>query len=1004
MRPIAILIGFLLVCYFTCLTSVVYGQSADGIPSVREYIEALYVRDDPIAVRAICDSWITNGTATKNAGLTAQGIARQAYANALFAAVPFEERKADFDKALAMVPLGSNVWRANVLIAAGSHNGSYGNDISGGLKLVEEGILIARQLEDDALMAEGYTGASQSLALLGQNSRGMDFSLRALRYAEAAKDDILIGSAVQMVHSLAVFSDCLREAQPLIRLHADKLPETEYQMFLANYGTEEEQLQLLSVTLDALQDESAEQKVRALSGLTSAVILQKLGRAEEALKPLRLARDILEGADSATEAELAEIEFQLLLKLGRTKQALGVGTDALLRLRKTRFSKHARAVARELSEVYLELGRAEEAGQMLEQADVLRDDLLSSFFQQSSYSAKQAFDFDFQARAQTRRIREQEQVNLQAVEELNRTRTIAFTIPLFGLIFWSMLRLRGSKKQRKQLAEQVQLKTQSLTDATAEAQRLRERAEAANRALLDSEVKYRQLVEDAADVTWLGDLSGNLIYLSPQFESVFGFDPNNWLGKPSSDLVHPEDREVFGIELAELLNAPAKPVTVEFRHLCKNGLYIWVMAKATAILDGEGKVIRHQGILRDNSERKIAELQMQEANIELARATKMKDEFLANMSHELRTPLNAILGMNQGLQRGIFGPVTEKQQDSYEVIQASGDHLLELINEVLDLAKIESGSMELELTSIQVSKLCESSLQLVTQQADEKNIELNLNVPFGLPEFAGDEKRLRQVLVNLLSNAVKFTPSNGTVSVEVQNDRQASSDEEVLRISVSDTGIGIAPDDLDKLFEPFVQVDSSLGRKFSGTGLGLSLVKRFISLHSGSVAVTSEIGVGSCFTVEVPYKSVTSRSCGERDSIEGSELDVAGGRSRLSKPATILLAEDNTNVASATKMYLEFAEMKVFHVLDGEMAIDLAESKRPDLILMDIQMPGLDGFAAIERIRSIPELKTTPIIALTGLAMPSDEIRCIQAGATDYLSKPYSMASLVKTIRSHLEN
>lgn len=1138
--PLGLRIAILLACYFTCLTGVGYSQSRNEVPSVREYLDAL-AKQDSVAARAICDSWIETGTATKNPGLTAQGIARQAHADAWFATVPFEERKANLDKALAMVPSGSSVWRANVLIAAGSHNGAYGNDIAGGLALVEEGLLYAGQLGNDTLLAEGYCGAARSLAFLEQNSRGMDFSLRALRYAEAAKDDNLINSAVQMVHALAIFSDCLNEAQPVLQSYADRLSTFDYHMFVAHFGTKEEQAQLLPTVLGTLKDESADQKLRGLSGASSSLILQNLGRAEEALEPLRQGREIIKGADPTTEAELAETEFHLLMKLGQTEQALTVGQDALSQLRTQGYFKPARAVARKLGKAYLALGRAEESDRMLKLADELGNELLSSFFQQSDYAAKQAFDFDMLSREQTRRLREQEQTNLRAEKELNRTRSIAFGIPVLGLVFWSMFQLRATGKQRKLLAEQVEKKTQSLTEATLEAQALRERAEAANQALRDSEAKYRQLVEDSADVTWLGELNGHVIYLSPQFETLFGFNPNDWVGETNFELVHPDDRKTCEVELTKLRNDPTKPITIEFRHLCSDGSYTWVMAKATAVLDAEGNVIRHHGVLRDISERKSAELalqdtqaqlqrmtenvpgmiyryrlrsdgshaidyvssrvrelyeiepaearenpmalfvclhpedanrvseaikesarqlspfeeefrvilpthgvrwrhtisrptradngdtvfdgvafdithrkhselQLQLANEGLAFATKMKDEFLANMSHELRTPLNAILGMNEGLQRGIFGPVTEKQQNSFEVIQQSGAHLLELINEVLDLAKIESGAMQPELTSVDVSELCDSAMKLVAQQADKKNIGLNLRSPIGLPKLNGDEKRLRQVLVNLLSNAVKFTPAGGQVTVQVERKQAAKNEKQMLQIAVSDTGIGIAAEHLATLFDPFVQVDSSLTREYPGTGLGLALVRRFVEMHGGRVAVESEVGVGSCFTVELPYETpaieIANAVAPEAESSD-AVLPMAGPANgspngSASATGTVLLAEDNTSVAKATALYLESANLSVVLATNGEMAIDLAQVHRPNVILMDIQMPGLDGLTAIKRIRSIGGMERTPIVALTGLAMPADEIRCIDAGANLYLSKPYSLAKVVETIHDLL--
>ncbi|MFK7817686.1 MAG: ATP-binding protein, partial [Planctomycetaceae bacterium] len=406
------------------------------------------------------------------------------------------------------------------------------------------------------------------------------------------------------------------------------------------------------------------------------------------------------------------------------------------------------------------------------------------------------------------------------------------------------------------------------------------------------------------------------------------------------------------------------------------------------------------GIATDITHRKRAELQLQLANDELARATRMKDEFLANMSHELRTPLSAILGMNEGMQQGLFGPVTPKQKDGYEVIEQSASHLLELIDEILDLAKIEAGSTELEFQTIDMREILELSLRLVGQQARKKSIQLNLNVPGDMPEIEADEKRLRQVLINLLSNAVKFTPDNGQVTLDVKRlERNAERREEMVRISVTDTGIGIHESEFESLFEPFIQVDSALNRNYEGSGLGLALVKQFVELHSGHVNVTSEPGVGSCFSVEIPIRQPGTRIA---ESLEVGQESASNAGNPSESSAFVLLAEDNQLVANATKSFLEASNFQLQLVTDGQAAIDAAQEQRPDVILMDVQMPGVDGLEAIRRLRKIPHLAETPIIALTGLAMPGDSKRCLAAGANLYLSKPYGMQKLVNTIRDLL--
>jgi signal transduction histidine kinase/predicted transcriptional regulator len=263
----------------------------------------------------------------------------------------------------------------------------------------------------------------------------------------------------------------------------------------------------------------------------------------------------------------------------------------------------------------------------------------------------------------------------------------------------------------------------------------------------------------------------------------------------------------------------------------------------------------YQQLQLELKERKRAEEQLRQTNDclaltneQLARATRSKDEFLSNMSHELRTPLNAILGISEGLLDEGFAPLTDKQKKAIRTIEKSGKHLLELINDILDLAKIEAGKLELCFTSVAIASLCDSSMGFIKRQASKKNITLNTKILNGAERSFMDERRMRQVLINLLSNAVKFTPDGGDVTLEVSVDEE---DRKVI-FCVRDTGIGIASEDKHKLFKTFVQIDSSLSRRHDGTGLGLALVRRIVELHSGSVRLESEVGKGSQFMVTIP--------------------------------------------------------------------------------------------------------------------------------------------------------
>jgi signal transduction histidine kinase/CBS domain-containing protein len=296
-------------------------------------------------------------------------------------------------------------------------------------------------------------------------------------------------------------------------------------------------------------------------------------------------------------------------------------------------------------------------------------------------------------------------------------------------------------------------------------------------------------------------------------------------------------------------------------HQCSNGRewQSWELTLQLQLADQLAIATKqselYQQLQLELKERKRAEEQLRQTNDclaltneQLARATRSKDEFLSNMSHELRTPLNAILGISEGLLDEGFAPLTDKQKKALRTIEKSGKHLLELINDILDLAKIEAGKLELSFTSVAIANLCDSSMGFIKRQASKKNITLNTKILNGAERSFMDERRMRQVLINLLSNAVKFTPDGGDVTLEVSVNEE---DRKVI-FCVRDTGIGIASEDKHKLFKTFVQIDSSLSRRHDGTGLGLALVQRIVELHSGSVRLESEVGKGSQFMVTIP--------------------------------------------------------------------------------------------------------------------------------------------------------
>jgi predicted ATPase/signal transduction histidine kinase/CheY-like chemotaxis protein len=401
-------------------------------------------------------------------------------------------------------------------------------------------------------------------------------------------------------------------------------------------------------------------------------------------------------------------------------------------------------------------------------------------------------------------------------------------------------------------------------------------------------------------------------------------------------------------------------------------------------------------------------------------ANQAKTDFFNYMSHELRTPLNAILGMSEVLQLQNCGALNDQQLKYLQTIERAGNHLLDLINDILDLAKIEAGKLELHCTPTDIEQLCNSSLIFVKQQALKKQIQLELKIPPHLPKIVVDERRIRQVLINLLNNAVKFTPADGRIILEVSEihpeltDRNTS----IIRIATIDTGIGIAPENLAKLFQPFVQIDSALNRKARGTGLGLNLVKQIVELHGGKVTATSEVNVGSCFAIDLPCSNLPYIFALDQDP---ATEDLAP----KSAPPILLVDDDKANIES-TSSYLRAKGYKIITATTALEAIDLVRLHLPKAILIDVRLPDLDNLAAIEQLRRDPQFANLPIIAVAAVAMERDlltgslsagipqllssqvaspvdaQARCLAAGANYCLSKPIVLKVLAQTIQACL--
>lgn len=411
-----------------------------------------------------------------------------------------------------------------------------------------------------------------------------------------------------------------------------------------------------------------------------------------------------------------------------------------------------------------------------------------------------------------------------------------------------------------------------------------------------------------------------------------------------------------------------RPVIIEIEHSLQERI------ETLEILDKE------RASLAQRVKERTAELTT--ANAELARAARLKDEFLANMSHELRTPLNAILGMSEMLQEGIYGNLDEKQTKSVHTIEESGRHLLSLINDILDLAKIEAGKVKLDIIPVSVPSISQLCLRLIRQLAVKKRLKTLSNYDNEVNIIQADERYLKQILLNLLSNAVKFTPKGGTINLEIVGDIEQN----IVNITVSDTGMGIAKKDMEFLFKPFVQIDGGLNRAHEGTGLGLSLVYRLTELHGGSIYVKSQIDKGSKFTVSLPWKEINP------DHMKQSPQIISN--------ATILIVDDNPKIIQILSDFLETITDHIIIAGNGIQAIEKTKEVQADIILMDLQMPTMDGLEAIRQIRKYNQ--TIPIIAMTALIIPGDKERTLKAGANQYLTKPLNLHTLLNNISSLL--
>lgn len=505
---------------------------------------------------------------------------------------------------------------------------------------------------------------------------------------------------------------------------------------------------------------------------------------------------------------------------------------------------------------------------------------------------------------------------------------------------------------------------------------------------------FSKALDSAHDSAVITDLQGRLIYANLATQRIFGyaFDPE---GRDRLDVFFPHPDQAQWI----LEHAIGEGWSGQVVCQRQSGETFSALVSVSPVSEEDGTLTATSIIFRDITQLEQIKAELASKNLELERANRLKSEFLANMSHELRTPMTSILGFSSLLGQQVYGELNERQQLYINQIHQSGEHLLALINEVLDLSKIEAGQMDLHLAPIAISALCQDALTMVGSQAAAKELVIHQTVQAGLPPLIADEVRVRQMLLNLLSNAIKFSHLGGAVGLEARREGDR------VLLSVWDEGVGIPPEQQSQLFQPFQQLDSSLARHYEGTGLGLALTQRLARLHGGDVNLTSGAGPGARFTITLPLdcRAIAATTPVSTPHLKAADLHEGGGLPPLPGQSSgqVLLVEDHPVNAMLLEHMLNYWGYETVHVNTGQAALDWLATHRPLLVLMDVHMPGMDGLEVTRHIRENPQWKDIPVVATTALARTSDRDRCFAAGMQDYLSKPINSAELISVLAKY---
>ena len=524
------------------------------------------------------------------------------------------------------------------------------------------------------------------------------------------------------------------------------------------------------------------------------------------------------------------------------------------------------------------------------------------------------------------------------------------------------------------------------------------------RSLEESEAQLRTILNAIADAVVTIDSKGIIISFNPAAESIFGYKCDEILGQNVAVLMVHEEQLAHKkyIENTTLFSPRVINQARDLNGLHKNGT-VFPIEINIAPLQGESKR-GFVGVLRDITERNRAAQVLELAREEAENANKAKSQFLSNMSHELRTPMNAIIGFSQLLQIDSNNPISDTQKESVGEIAKAGKHLLNLINEILDLARIEAGHIDLSIETFGLSEVVAESLGLIVPLADKRGISINVifngtDVPLEkLPTlFVGvraDRVRLKQVLLNLLSNGVKYNSENGKLTLECiyGNDSQ-------VRINVKDTGSGISTEQQARLFMAFDRLDVDQA-EIEGTGIGLVITKNIVELMDGEIGVESHPGKGSNFWITLPGEATSPVDYSETDAIKAHKQLF---QPRSNREFTVLYVEDNpANLRLVAQLLGRRPDIHLWSAHEPLLGLELAEEHKPDLILLDINLPGMDGYEVLRLLRQRESTKHTPVMAISANAMPKDIVKGNEAGFNEYITKPINVVALLEAIEKML--